>query len=195
MSFAGLEPYKVKVTGLLRAGEADDVEQARRELAAALLGGGVQDLVLPYMSGLSLKAAYAGEAELARPWIYPNIELEFLVTDPVAYGEQRTATIGTSYTTVKGGGTAESWPIIQATPGSGSYWRVYCPTTGKYVRVDTAFDGTQKVVVDMEAMRCTVNGSDHAVTIGSDFFPLGTGSQYLYVSSGTAEMTWKERWL
>ena len=42
--------------------------------------------------------------------------------------------------------------------------------------------------------RCTINGTDHAVDITSDFFGI-EGDVSLMVSGGTATVEWDERWL
>lgn len=195
VSVDGFEAYEVEVDVMLMASTAFEVEDVRRRLSEALTGCVTGRLVLPASCGISHEAMFVGGVELARIEQYPTCKLKFLVTDPVGRGRSRKAALQTSAATVEVAGTAETWPVITATPRAQGHWTVFNVTTGAFVRVEAAFGGGQKVVVDMEAMRCTVDGADHAVSIDSDFFPLAPGRNVLKVSSGTASMAWEERWL
>ena len=190
----GLGTLTVEVGAHLRAVAPADVSDLRRALAAALHRDAAAPLVLDDEPGRYLMAWYEGGAELSRNSHMPGVTLSFLCADPVAYGEARTATVSTTARQVLAGGTYRAWPTVTCKPASGSYWQLTNVTTGDYVRVDATFDGTQTVTLDMAAERCLVNGSDHAVTVASDFFALD-GAQALKASSGTATLEWDERWL
>lgn len=190
-----LKASTVEVSCYMRAFDPAEVEDARRGLAAALSPRSPQALVLPVNRGLRYEdALYTGGADMDRLWQHPTLELEFLLSDPVAYGEARTASIGTAETRVDAGGTHKAFPTVTCAPPSGSHWRIENVTTGEFVDVAATFTGSQVVVLDMARQRCKVNGKDFPVSLASDFFALD-GVQALRTSSGTATLKWDERWL
>lgn len=95
---------------------------------------------------------------------------------------------------VRAGGTAPALPVVRCTPPKCSSWMLTNVTTGAYVTVVAKLSGSAEVAIDMATQRCTVNGADHAVTIGSDFFSI-EGTTTIRASSGTALLEWDERWL
>lgn len=191
----GLEPLELKVSGHLRASTVEDVAQARRALAAALMTDGPAALVLPDESDLYYLALYEGGGTVGRAAHKPEVELDFLATDPVAYGVEQSVPLSTSTSKLTVGGTWRTWPTVEATPAAGSSWTLTDMATGKHVTIEAALTGTQSVVVDMSLQRVTIDGSDWPVTLDSDFFSLATGSQAVKVSSGDGIMTWVERWV
>lgn len=192
--FSGLQAAEVTVTGYLTPHGVDRVAHVRRLLARMLYSDAPQALILPDEPWSYLMAVYEGGAELSRHAHRPKVELPFLCPDPVAYGKPRTASVGSAAVDVDAGGTWPASPVVSVTPPTGSYWQITNLATGDYVRVNAAFTGSQAVVIDMGAQRCTVNGADHAVDVGSDFFPID-GAQRLKASAGTASLSWVERWL
>ncbi len=190
----GLETMEIDVTCRLLAWSAADVADRRRELARALHSGAAARLVLPDEPGRYYLAWYKGGSEPSASVRCPQVKLTFLAADPVAYGGERRASVGTSATYVDAGGTYRAYPTVTCKPASGSYWQLTNVNTGDFVRVEASFTGSQTVVLDMARERCTVNGADHAVTLASDFFALD-GAQQLKTSSGTATLEWEERWL
>ena len=193
VSSSRLESFDVEVQVMFKQREESTIESARTQLAAVLTKTGEQQLLLPYANGY-YKAVYTGDADMSRLWQYPSATLAFTVTDPVAYGTQQTQTLTTSYKSITAGGTYRSYPTIQGTPASGSYWKVFNNTTGEFVRVDATFSGSQTVVINMEQEFCTVSGAYTAVTLDSTYFSI-EGTQQLRISSGSATITWNERWL
>lgn len=189
----GLEPLKITVGVIMRAETADDVAESRRILADALKGG-AKRLILPDEPERCLMAYYQGGDSWGSAIGNPEASLTFLCADPVAYGQGRTASVGTAATAIRSGGTYKAWPVVTCKPAKGSSWTFTNITTGDYVCVEATFTGTQTVVLDMANERCTVNGADHAVTLGSDFFAID-GDCELKASSGTATLEWTERWL
>lgn len=189
----GLSALTISVTARVLAKKAPDVADLARE-AASLLAGGPSRLVLPDEPSRYYLARYQGGSALSGNSNLPEVTLTFLCGDPVAYGASRTATVKTTSTVVDAGGTWRARPVVTAKPAKGDYWTIFNETTGAFVRVEAAFTGAQTVVLDMATERCTVNGSDHPVTLASDFFALD-GRQALRCSSGTASLEWEERWL
>lgn len=186
---------EITVRAHVRAMSVREVAEARRVLAAALWSEGEAELVLPDEPDKANVALYEGGAELGRDRAWPEVELPFYCADPVAYGREREqALTSSSAVTVRAGGTWRALPTVTATPARGSSWTIRNVDTGAYVTVMAAFTGSQKVRLDMARERCQVNGSDHMVTIGSDFFGI-EGTQRLSVSSGTATVAWREAWL
>lgn len=190
----GMETMEIEVECNMRARSVSDVSDLRRLLSLMLHRTEAAPLVLDDEPERYLMAWYKGGCELDRNAHKPSVTLTFLCADPVAYGEERSATVSTTAKQVMSGGTYKAFPTVTCKPASGSYWQLTNVTTGDFVRVNATFTGDQTVVLDMAKDRCTINGTDHAVTIGSDFFALD-GIQQLKASSGTATLEWNERWL
>ena len=191
----GLEAVEVTATGYLTARALDDVSMLRRLLAKMLSSDAPQALMVPDEPWSYLMAVYMGGAEPSRHSKRPKIELPFLCADPVAYGQHRKEALsGTRY--VDAGGTYKAFPAITVKPPSGSYWQITNVDSGKFIRVDASFTGSQTLVLDTALARCTINGTDHAVNVASDFegFCID-GVTQLKVSGGTATLEWDERWL
>lgn len=190
----GFEAYELQVEVNLRGVEVMELAELRRQLAKMLYSESEQKLILPDEPDKYYMAIWKGGAELDRLFRFPSATLTFILSDPIARGRERTVTLSTSNQTVKRGGTFKSFPTITGKPASGSYWTVYNTTTGEFVRVEASFTGSQTVIFDFEKQRCTVNGADHQVLVTSDFFALDE-TQSIKLSSGSATMTWQERWL
>lgn len=188
-----LKAYEAEVRCLMRAAAPDEVELDRRVIARALSSREPKPLVLPGMGGASLMALYKGGDELSRLGQHPDFTLTFLVTDPVARGARRTASVAGS-ATVAVGGTAPARPVVTCRPTK-SPWRITNVSTGEFVEVSGPFDGNATVTLDMAAERCRIGTGDAPVSLGSDFFAMeGGGHVRLSVSSGRAELEWEERW-
>lgn len=191
----GLEVLEIDVIGNLRAHNIEHVTRQRRLLASMLQTSDVAKLILPDEIDKYYMAYYKGGADLSRNAHRPQVTLTFLCPDPVAFGQEREQTITTTQTVVNAGGTYKSYPTITATPASGqTYWQIMNVTTGEFVKVFANFTGAQTITLDTEKQRAIINKSDVAVDINSDFFAI-EGAQTLKVSSGSATMTWCERWL
>lgn len=193
LSSVSLDPLEITVRACVTRKAMADVSEARRALAAALSSRAPAPLYLPDEPLTYLMAVYKGGAQPDRLMQCPDVELAFLCPDPVAYGERRTEQVsGTK--TIWVGGTYGARPVVTSTPPAGDYWQITNVGTGQFVRVEAAFTGRQTVVLDMGKERCTVNGSDRAVSISSDFFSI-EGEAVLSVSGGSARVEWDERWL
>lgn len=193
VSSVELDAIEVTVSGCITRRLMYDVTEARKALAACLKSSEPAPLVLPDDPTTYLMALYEGGAELSKPAYAPDVELTFLCANPVSYGQHRSIEVnGTKR--VRVGGSYPARPVVTVKPPSGSQWQITNVGTGEYVRVLSSFNGSQTVVLDMGLERCTINGTDHAVDITSDFFSID-GDALLMVSGGTATVEWDERWL
>lgn len=189
----GFEPMTIKVTCALMCLSVGEVSDARAMLAAALYTQKPARLILADDNSRYLYALYTGGATPSTLVQYPEVELEFLVNDPIAYGahhKKRFAKKQRVYT----GGTYSTRPIIRVVPPQGTtYWEVRNYTTGRYIGVKRNFDGVSELVIDMQLERATLNKHDTAVDLYSDFFSMSTGD----VLTATTEYTieWEERFI
>lgn len=191
----GMEPLEITVTGHIKEHLMQDVAEARKSLAASLMSSEPQKLILGDDQETYMMAYYKGGAAPSRLMHCPDVELTFLCADPVSFGAAHVQELRAgSPTQVAAGGTYKALPVVECTPSEGSTWRLSNWTTGEYIQVDAPFDGSDKLVLDFATQRCTVNGADHAVTLGSDYFPLTPLAQELRCTSA-ATLTWNERWL
>lgn len=189
----GLEALEIKVNVHLMKNEVLELAEMRRKLASLLFTDTAQKLILPDEPDRFYYAYYEGGADLDRLFRWPSCELTFLVPDPIAYGRERSTTVSTTAATIKTGGTYKSYPTVKVTTTAKEFTLTNV-TTGDFVTVSTTSTASKAIIIDMEQQRVTVNGTDHPVTLDSDFFAL-EGTQQLKTSTGTATITWNERWL
>ena len=187
-----LKAMEVCVNATLRGRTANEVSASRHALAAALDRESAGTLVLPDDPDVSYAAWVTGSTVMDRDHSNPHVTIAFHVPRADGYGETRTATIGTSTTTVTRGGNRRAWPVVRANP-SGSSFRVTNSSTGKYVEAQGSFSGSA-LVIDMLNETVTYGGSACTFTLASDFFALESATQTL-VATSSATMTWNERWL
>lgn len=193
VSSVGLEPLEVTVKGCITRRLMEEVTEARRELSTALKSKEPARLVLPDDPETFLMAIYEGGAVPSRLSHTPDVELTFLCPDPIAHGQRRVAVVS-GEAKINAGGNHPSRPNVTVRPPEGSEWSITNVDTGEFVRVRAAFDGSQTLVVDMDDERCTINGTDSAVDVSSDFFSID-GAATLRVSGGEAAVEWDERWM
>lgn len=187
-----LKAMEIRLNATLKGRTADEVAGYRHSLAAALNRDGAAALVLPDEPSVSYDAWVRDSTALDRGYAHPNVTITFHVPDATGYGSSKTATIGTSNTSVTRGGNAKSWPTVTAYP-SGSTWRVTNVTTGEYVEATGSFSGG-KLVIDMRNETVTYAGSACTFVLASNFFALDDSTQTLKATS-SATLAWKERWL
>lgn len=193
VSSVELDAIEITVSGCITRRLMRDVADARKALATCLSSKKPAPLVLPDDPTTYLMALYEGGAEPSKLAYVPDVELVFLCADPVSYGQHRSVSVsGTKRLRV--GGNYPARPVVTVKPPRGSQWQITNVDTGEYVRVLASFTGSQTVVLDMGLERCTINGTDHAVDITSDFFSI-EGDVSLMVSGGAATVEWDERWL
>ena len=193
-----LRPMEIRLTATLKGQTATEVSQYRQLLAKALdaTGTATKRLVLPDESGIGYDAHVSGSTVLDRGHSHPRVTVTFVVPDATGYTTaQRSATIGTSSTSVTRGGNARSWPTVEATPPNGSTaWRVTNESTGRYVEAQGSFDGTSRLVIDMQRQTVRYGGSACTFALASDFFSLD-GATVTLKATSTATLKWYERWL
>lgn len=185
------EPMSIDVQMLMRP-DADRAE-ALQALAELLAVDEPKEL---YIGDRCYMAVPSGETALESQWKPGGGTVTFYCPDPIAYGDHRSKRFTTSGT-VSIGGDYPTKPIIQAVPASGSLWRITDSRTGKFIRVNYAFNGTNTLLIDCEAQACTIDGSlaDRYVTLESDYFELSPGDAMLSATNGSVEVRWRDRWL
>lgn len=213
----GFEPMTLKVTCSLMKESMQDIANVRRMLAEVLYTQEPKKLLLPDERGTYYYALYAGGATPQELVKYPEVEFEFLVPDPIAYGghhEERVQTHkdGTTEDVMLVGGTYPTKPkiTIACEPN-------YCPmeiankTTGKKICFVEDFKSNQVVTIDCELERVSVstvapnpnggemlkaNTRDIPLFLESDFFDI-KDNDILYHSPSIDAYTieWDERFL
>lgn len=213
----GFEPFVIRVNASILANKPHEIAQARRIIAQALMSCTPKKLLLPDDTGLYYKALYIGGSEVGAFTQAPDITLEFLVPDPIAYGghhEERVQTHkdGTTEDIMLVGGTYPTKPkiTIACEPN-------YCPmeiankTTGKKICFVEDFKSNQVVTIDCELERVSVstvapnpnggemlkaNTHDIPLFLESDFFDI-KDNDILYHSPTISAYTieWDERFL
>lgn len=190
-----LASFDIEVTAAINARDYRDVARVRRELAARLVRDEPKWLILDDEPEMRYLAVVDSSSALASIWKHATFTLTFHICDPVAYGMESGATVGTGETTVRVGGTYKTYPTARSTP-SGSSYRISNVSTGEYVEVQGEFDGTGELVVYFDETRAEYKGKsiDTGVTLVSDYFALNPGDVTLAATAET-ELDWTERWL
>lgn len=189
----GFSPITIKVSATILEQRASAIARVRKMLAQALVTETPRKLVLPDDRENYYYAIYTGGVEVEVFTPYPDVALEFLAPDPIAYGAHHKEEFG-KRAQVFTGGTYKTRPRIFVTPSAGTtYWEARNYTTGKYVGVHANFDGNSQLVIDMQLERTTINRHDIAVDLNSDFFSMSTGDVLMATSSYTIE--WEERFI
>ena len=194
------QTYQIPVTMWLRTRDRRDVAAARHELAALLFTDEPKPLYLPDDPDIYHLAIVEGETALEQiSDALQGTTVNFLVCDPIGYGETRTQTLPSSLTTISVGGTWKSYPIITIRPLSTTNAKVTNVSTGEYVEITSTSAGaslstSSDYVIDMGKERVTVNNNSVGVTAESDFFSI-EGSTQIRLLNCTAQIEWVERWL
>lgn len=187
-------PLEIKITGALNAQTALEVAALRRDLARALMppsDGSLQRLVMPDAPDVFYEAIVTGSTGLDRGYSHPHVTITFLVPDGCAYSEEKTATLGTSFTV---GGDLPCWPVIRLSGMSDGSTATVSRTDATGTRSVTITGGSAAsggVSVDMAAEKVN-NG---ALSLTSDCFSLTPGSVSTSVSGASGTIRYKERWL
>lgn len=194
------EPFAFEVKLMLRPeARTDDsaMMELRRRLRAQLYVDEFElaTLRLPDEPGLEWRGVYVSEVS---SWddLFEDGETSvyFECTDPIAYGESKS--IKTSTFTV--GGTYPTAPTITLTPSAGSAVQVTDPASGRFVRLERSFTGSETVLVDCAAHEVWVNNilANTALTLYSDFFSLPAGTHTLdYTGVKDFTLNFTERWI
>lgn len=128
--------------------------------------------------------------------------LTFVASDPYRYSDsEMTTTIPSGGSaTVTIGGSAAAKPKVSATSAvrdsSTELWGLVLDG-GAHIRVKTGSASGRRVVVDCQGRTVTVSGSTSMLTLDSAWFEMGPGEHTVTMDKGTgsATMTWRERWL
>lgn len=192
---ARLEGYDLPVDIWLRSEDRRDVAGVRRRLAHALLTDAPAPLFLPDDPNRYLLAIVSGATELGEITSKcPSTTVTFHVGDPLYYGNARRVEASAGTFSLNAGGDRPAHLAITARPSSSAVWYIRNVGTGEQVRLAASVTSTSVVRIDMASERATVNGHDAPVTLDSDFFEID-GRTTLQLSSGSAVMEWRERWV
>lgn len=191
-----LTSYSLPVELWLRVEDRRAVAAARHRLAACLYSAEPAPLVLPDDPERYLLAVVEGQTDLGViSDELPHCTVTFRVTDPVAYGAMRTATLGTTLKQVDAGGTWQAFPVLHAVPPANTNsFTITDKTSGKAFTVAGIFDGTSDLTVHMDTERALYKGNQLEIAPYSEAISI-EGVHELKVSSGTATLDWRERWL
>lgn len=213
----GYEPFVIRVNASILANKPHEIAQARRIIAQALMSFTPKKLLLPDDTGIYYKALYIGGSEVGAFTQAPDITLEFLVPDPIAYGghhEERVQTHkdGTTEDIMLVGGTYPTKPKITIACDPSFYpMEIANKTTGKKISFVEDFKDNQVVTIDCELERVSVstvapnpnggemlkaNTHDIPLFLESDFFDI-KDNDILYHSPSISAYTieWDERFL
>lgn len=157
-------------------------------------------LYLPDTPDRYYLAVPSGPVELERCIGADKAEVSFVLVDPIAYGETKTATVPSGGSaTINVGGTAPTHPIIAAASAvrntSALQWGIRMDNQ-KYVYVDTGSDSARKVDIDCGERTCKVANAVKLPTLLSTWLTFTPGSHTLNMAYGTgaATVSWVERW-
>lgn len=194
---AALAERTVRMTLAARGGTIAERQAAGRALAAILAVDGPRPLALSIDGGLYWMAVPEAGADTKRYLTANTFDVTFRITDPVAYGAQRTVTVpGGGTATLDVGGTYPASPVISVTNArnpSGGTWRLAL-VDGSYVAVD--LPSARALSIDCAARTLRVGGTVTMLQPEADWLVLEPGSRTLTMTgSGTATITYKERWL
>ena len=191
-----LEPLTIPVHVRLnvRSHGHRQIAKLRRKLTAWLVTSQPEKLVLPDEPDLYYMAKLTNSAELSNLWSTGAADLEFTAYDPIAYGAERTAPVGTS-SVLDIGGTYETWPTFDLTASSASKIKVLNYGTGAFVATSANVASGAHVAIDMQNQTIRVNTNLAAIDLSSDFFALEPGRNTVRITGATGTASWIERWV
>jgi len=126
-----------------------------------------------------------------------RVTLQFLCSDPLAYGELKTLT-NISGNTLINNGTYPAKGIITITMADAAEdLEVTLLNTGEFLYIDDNFDAGDVVVIDLEKEHVTKNGYSAMpnLYLESDFFEIPVGEFEIEISNGNGILEFRERWL
>lgn len=192
---ARLEGYDLPVDVWLRSEDRRDVAGVRHRLARALLTDAPAPLFLPDDPNRYLLAIVSGPTELGEITNKcPYTTVTFHVGDPLYYGNARRVEASAGTFSVNAGGDRPAHLSVTAQPASSAAWYIRNLDTGEQVKLASSVTSASVVRIDMALERATVNAHDAPVTLDSDFFTID-GRTTLQLSSGSAVLEWRERWV
>ena len=126
--------------------------------------------------------------------------VSFMLTDPVAYGDNQTASLASGGSvTINVNGTAPTWLNVVANSAvrdsSALVWGVKVDNTD-FAHVATGSSSARKVEIYSDDRVCKVANAVSMITLDSDWLMLEPGSHTVVMDYGTgaATLSWVERW-
>lgn len=163
----------------------------KRAVAAALYRREKRPLIFDDDPALHCMAIVTGVSDTERIGYVDYFTVTF-TCDPVFYSNAETVrdlAAGENETLVRG--TVPALATFELTASSSTVTVTH--GDGRFVKVGCS--SGSKVVIDMDAKRATVNGSDARVSIESTFFEIGPGPATVRIAGGSGSMTYREGWL
>lgn len=159
-----------------------------------------KELILPDCPDRRWLAMPDGDVPLARYIGDESGKVKLVVTDPVAYGARKSVTVpsgGSASFYV--GGTYKASPRIAGTvtrDASSHQWGIRLDE-GDYLHVEIGVASAVALTLDCGECTCTVSGAVSLPTLSSDWLELSPGYHTLRndLGSGSATVSWEERWL
>ena len=181
-------------------GEPEARRGAFSSLGAWLMVDEPKPLYLPDTADRYYLAVPSGAVSVKRCVNSDIAQVTFKLTDPVAYGQEHTATLPSGGSvSFNVGGTAPTMPTITASSAvrdsTSLTWGVRLDSSA-FVHVPTGSGSSRAVSVDCAERVCTVASSVTLPTLDSDWLVLTPGTHTLAMDYGTgaATVTWVERW-
>lgn len=177
-------------------------ERVRMELAAAFTKMGERELTLPDEPGLYRMATASLSNSVKTPLEPPvTFDVEFTCHSPVAYGIEHSVTIPSDgYVMFEVGGMLPVGVRIVAESAvrdsSTGLWGVRFDD-GSFLNVALASNAARKVEIDSPSRTVRVANATDMVTLDSTWPKLepGTHAARRYLGTGTATISWIERYL
>ena len=176
-----------------------DIRTKARDIAAWLNTTDRASLSFDDETGKTYKAKLASAVDFDHIGRMGQFGLSF-ICEPLAYGEQVTASFISDSATVTNAGTFSALPIIEATfTGAASEFKVTLGT--KYVRVVDSFVLNDTLKIDTGTGAVLINGTramDKLDWQNSVFFELAVGNNTLSITPTgrcTAKVKYTPRWL
>ena len=197
---ASLATRTIKLTLTVRDRSITGLQEAARQLAAILNVSEPKPLRLSIDGGLYYMAVPNAKADGARYLHAIRYDVEFLLSDPVAYGDTQSVTVPSGGSvTFDVDGTYPTLPTITASAarnGSGGDWRI-TREDGAYVSA-TIPSGVMSapVVIDCAERVLRVNSNVVVLPLEADWLVLEPGEHTLTMTgTGAATVEWTERWV
>lgn len=192
---ACLSGYDLPVDMWLRSDDRRDVSTIRHLLAAMLYAEEPAPLYLPDDPTRYLLAIVSGATDLGEITNdCPYTTVTFHIGDPFYYGKKHRVEVQAGTFSINSGGNRPAALSVTAHPKSGAAWFITNLDTGEKVQLGMSVADDSVVRIDMGLERATVNNQIAAVTLDSDFFEIDRRTN-LQLSSGSAVLEWRERWL
>ena len=195
-----MNPFVITVKARLATDRTDprDIQRKLAEVVAGMRTDGPRKLSLT--EGLYRMAVLHDETPIEFRTYSGTVELKFLCTDPIAYGDERTVTVpsgGSATFTVEGTYPAKPKITANAVRNSTSLVWGLKLDDGDYIHVATGSASARSVALDCKERTCVVNGTATLATLDSDWLELAPGKHTLAMDNGTgaATVTFSERWL